>query len=418
MKIEQTQSNSGTTSQSVDSGTFLTNSSKIGSARPQFPVTAKKTQVKTENGAQTKVHYTKNDYSKPSFQYERKYPNPPVTVDYTRRSNQYKPESSFSYLGPSKKKEEKQYTAAETKAYFDQVREAIKHHDVSISMKDRKELTHQPSTLTSKEVYNVYTSAYHPRSRSRNRSNPVSRSTSHTNLRANDDTRRKSVYSYSGRVERTDVVLSRREVVRYKAMHSAYNTESAKLKRQETFYNKLENVQSEKKRLQNRLQREREMIRERSKKRQQRQLQRLRDRFYQDTMRRFKTQYVTSRVLEHERVNRKVFGLPDQIDSRKKAVPGDGRRQVVPSDGRRNIASGDSRRNVVLNQGRRNVIPVSQRPKRPHILSQRQSNLKKFGKLFDITSGPSWNPKAKTPKMEGVDVIVVPRKDGKGRLLI
>ena len=43
-------------------------------------------------------------------------------------------------------------------------------------------------------------------------------------------------------------------------------------------------------------------------------LQELRDKFEQEQVKRFANQYVTSRILEHEWLNRHVYGLPENIN--------------------------------------------------------------------------------------------------------
>ena len=120
-----------------------------------------------------------------------------------------------------------------------------------------------------------------------------------------------------------------------------------------------------------------------SKIRQQRQLMFVRKRFQEQQWRRFRTQYVTSRVLEHELINRHKYGLPEPYgeDNETSAKP---RRKKKP-----NISNFDEKK-------------------------ARQKYEKKFKNMFDYNAGPSWDSGGKTPKMEGIDIVVVEVHDAEG----
>merc|ERR1712232_210922 len=49
--------------------------------------------------------------------------------------------------------------------------------------------------------------------------------------------------------------------------------------------------------------------------------------------------------------------------------------------------------------------------------SKPRANAALASALFNVNMGPSWDPKAKVPKMEGIDTVVIEGKDGKGRVV-
>lgn len=177
-------------------------------------------------------------------------------------------------------------------------------------------------------------------------------------------------------------VLNRRQAGVYKNMSFAYGRESKK-QREQRFVQRLAEYEVYKARQQWDELLERERKKKESKERQMLQLNELRQRFEDEAYHRFHTQYVTSRVLEHEKMNRNEFGLPEDdaeepenkaIIKRKKTVP----KTLITEDTIRDIYN------------------------------------KKFNKMFDVNKGHGLGRRPKTPKMEGIDTVVIEEEDAKG----
>ena len=112
-----------------------------------------------------------------------------------------------------------------------------------------------------------------------------------------------------------------------------------------------------------------------SEKKQAEQLRRLRSKFDQERDRRLKNQYVTKNFAEFEVPNRGDFGLPDNYAKHAKSP----------------------------------VKAVKKDPPVPVTLEsfheKRAQLRKKYSTIFDVNMGPTWDPRAKTPRMDGFDTI-------------
>ncbi|XP_065924219.1 DNA ligase 1 isoform X3 [Magallana gigas] len=173
-----------------------------------------------------------------------------------------------------------------------------------------------------------------------------------------------------------EYILTRRQVPVYKNMQSAYNTKLVKDKqsREKRFFQKLQECQALKAKMQISELVERQQKREITKQRQQGQLKELRQRFEDAAWVRFNTQYVTSRILEHEKMNRYAYGLPEEVDG---APEFESKLKRKPPK-------------IKVDFGK-----------------LEKTNKKKYGSMFSIYKGPEWDPLAKTPPMEGIDTVEI-----------
>ncbi|XP_067656711.1 golgin subfamily A member 6-like protein 25 isoform X2 [Haliotis asinina] len=254
----------------------------------------------------------------------------------------------------------------------------------------RGEDTHQPVLTDANELYKAYTG--------------------HTKreLRKGDDTISRIGSQYGEVYQATitisprnakEYVLTLREADAYKKMNSVYGTDSFRKKRKSYLLQKLITVELDQIKEHNQTVQERERKRVESKRRQQKQLNHLRKRFKDQQYRRFRSQYVTSRVLEHEKMNRNLYGLPEEYapdrneDREELDSPEDESEQSVKSRKKRDelITSFDKRK-------------------------KRKAYERKYKNMFNISVGPSWDPRATTPKMEGVDIIALEVKDKDGKV--
>nr|XP_022341579.1 uncharacterized protein LOC111135634 isoform X4 [Crassostrea virginica] len=171
-------------------------------------------------------------------------------------------------------------------------------------------------------------------------------------------------------------ILTKRQVPVYKNMHSAYNNKlvTDKQSREKRFFQKLQECQALKAQMQISDLVEHQRKREITKHRQQEQLKEMRQRFEDAAWVRFNTQYVTSRILEHEKMNRYAYGLPEEVD------------------GKPEFESKLKRKppKIKVDFGKLDKI-----------------NKKKYGSMFSIYKGPEWDPLAKTPPMEGIDTVEI-----------
>lgn len=114
---------------------------------------------------------------------------------------------------------------------------------------------------------------------------------------------------------RKEYVLNEREVDMYNHLKVIYGdrTTSFKKSRQLEFYEKLEKLQQNEAKKHNSFLRDKKKQRERAKLKQQRQLKFVRDKFEEEQVSRFRNQYVTTRILQHEWTTRHVYGLPEDL---------------------------------------------------------------------------------------------------------
>ncbi|XP_013378736.1 uncharacterized protein LOC106150453 isoform X2 [Lingula anatina] len=184
-----------------------------------------------------------------------------------------------------------------------------------------------------------------------------------------------------------DYVLTPNETTKYREITSVYGTQTEihKKQRKREFFKRLSKVQMDAVIQHNKSVEKQEQMKRQTRARQQKELKRVRERFEKEQKQRFMSQYVTSRVLQVEKETRYEYGLPEDLHKvqgnqmklkRKKSV-------YIP-----------------LNKFKKGVNQVK--------------NMNRFKKMFDIHFGPSWDQKAKVPKMEGVDVVTVDEIDEHG----
>ena len=109
-------------------------------------------------------------------------------------------------------------------------------------------------------------------------------------------------------------MLTKREAKAYLKMTAVYGSDAFKNQRKQWFMEKLALAQDQKAKLEEQRRKAEEKKREEDRKKQQRQLNYVRNKFRKQQVHRFQTQYVTSRVLEHEQANRHEYGLPEDFD--------------------------------------------------------------------------------------------------------
>lgn len=178
---------------------------------------------------------------------------------------------------------------------------------------------------------------------------------------------------------RREYMLTKRETYKYKEIHRVYGHEDKRVKhREEQFFQKLEDIQIEKWRQKHREYYSKRVESTQRKNQQQRQLKRVRGKFEKEQVHRFRTQYVTSRILAHEWSDRYVYGLPEDI--------------------------GDEP------QTRSKLRPMVTKPKETFdTADQRERNERRYRALFSIHHSPYGNSgkarKVKPPRMEGIDTV-------------
>lgn len=179
-----------------------------------------------------------------------------------------------------------------------------------------------------------------------------------------------------------EYVLNRRQAGVYKNMTNTYGSQSKK-QREQRFVQRLAEYEVYKAKQQWEELLEKERRKRETKERQMLQLNELRQRFEDEAYHRFHTQYVTSRVLEHEKMNRNDYGLPEDLDEEPENAVIIKRKKVVP-------------KSLITEETIRDIYQ------------------KKFNKIFDINKGNGLGRRPKTPKMEGIDTVVLEVKDNKG----
>jgi hypothetical protein len=178
------------------------------------------------------------------------------------------------------------------------------------------ELTHVPATVTTDQVYKAYTGH-------------TKRSLMHTHVddeggaweggedRVGDEADTKDdADDDEGSRDKKEYYLTPNEAKMYMHLQTVYGSDQVRMQRKDLFFQRMMDVQQAEQRHSNEERLRRQQQAEESKRRQQRQLNTIRQRFRKEQRRRFRTQYVTSRVLEYERADRtQQYGLPQDYDS-------------------------------------------------------------------------------------------------------
>jgi hypothetical protein len=183
-----------------------------------------------------------------------------------------------------------------------------------------------------------------------------------------------------------EYVLNRRQAGVYRNMSNTYGAEG-KGQREQRFVQKLAEYEVYKAKQQWEELLDKEKKKRETKERQMLQLNELRQRFEDEAFHRFHTQYVTSRVLEHEKMNRNEYGLPEDAEDEPENRLIIKRKKVVP-------------KSLITEEMVKDIYK------------------KKFNKIFDVNKGNGLGRRPKTPKMEGIDTVVLEEKDSKGMLLV
>ncbi|CAG2255802.1 unnamed protein product [Mytilus edulis] len=178
-----------------------------------------------------------------------------------------------------------------------------------------------------------------------------------------------------------EYVLNRRQAGVYRNMSNAYGSE-AKKHREQRFVQRLAEYEVYKAKQQWEELLEKDRRKRETKERQVLQLNELRQRFEDEAYHRFHTQYVTSRVLEHEKMNRDEYGLPEDNEEDQEQRTFIKRKKVVP----KSLITEDMIQDIYK---------------------------KKFNKIFDVNKGQGLGRRPKTPKMEGIDTVVLEETDKK-----
>ena len=175
------------------------------------------------------------------------------------------------------------------------------------------ELSHAPAVTSTEQIYKAYVG----RTKEQLRDETLNDN--------NSDGQGKQRPSTSGTAEnddgeepdprsRKEYFLTRNEAKMYIHLQNVYGSEAFRQQRKEWFFKRLTDVQLQELKQQAEERRRRQQRKEESKRRQQRQLAYVRRKFRREQLHRFRTQYVTSRVLEYEKADRDLYGLPDSDD--------------------------------------------------------------------------------------------------------
>ena len=230
-----------------------------------------------------------------------------------------------------------------------------------------QELTFRPKVNKSKLIHQTYTKMDVRDWRKSNR-----------NLKPEvvdkpNTTPRASIISVTPSHQRKEFMLSQLQGTVYHDINDIYGY-TPRDERQKRFFDKLAKIQAVEEKLQLELQQNKEQKRLDSTIKQRKQLKRLRQKYEMDAWRRFMTQYVTSKVMEYEQSDRKVYGLPNFIDTD-------------------------------LNK---------KQPLRTKTPSKDKANKEKYNTLFNCTPRPEW--KVEGPlKFEGYDSVVLDTDTGSGK---
>jgi hypothetical protein len=227
------------------------------------------------------------------------------------------------------------------------------------------ELTHVPATVTTDQVYKAYTGH-------------TKRSLMHAHVddeeeddeggawdggedRVGDEADAKDDGDDDdGNRDKKEYYLSPNEAKMYMHLQTVYGSDQVRMQRKDLFFQRMMDVQQAEQRQSNKERLRRQQQAEESKRRQQRQLKTIRQRFRKEQRRRFRTQYVTSRVLEYEHADRtQQYGLPQDYDSDDELDFGDKASSGRPKSD--SIGSGEkaSKEGSVAAHGSPAVQPVS-----------------------------------------------------------
>ncbi|ESO82899.1 hypothetical protein LOTGIDRAFT_155941 [Lottia gigantea] len=185
--------------------------------------------------------------------------------------------------------------------------------------------------------------------------------------------------------QKKEYILSKRETYNYLNIHAAYNNDNTHKRRRNQVLNKMTKAQLELIKEHNELVKKREKQREESKRRQQKQLAYVRKKFEREQCRRFRTQYVTHRIVEHEVMNRDDYGLPEKLGE-----------------------DGDIKVNSSAKHKRKQLKPIDKISEK----ELRKRNEKKYEKMFNRPSILE-----KVPAMEGIDTVVIIEKNKDGKMV-
>ncbi|XP_070210367.1 uncharacterized protein [Littorina saxatilis] len=181
------------------------------------------------------------------------------------------------------------------------------------------ELTHVPELTSTDQVYKTYTG----RSKRELRDEDLGEwgDPSRRDPSSGDPGRPTTKGSSKGdrregeeRKEKEEYVLTRNEAKTYLHLQNVYGCDAYRRQRKECFFKRLTDAQLQELKLQAEDKRRNQRKREESKRMQKRQLSYVRRKFRREQLHRFRTQYVTSRVLEYERGDRDQYGLPAEWD--------------------------------------------------------------------------------------------------------
>ena len=176
------------------------------------------------------------------------------------------------------------------------------------------ELTHTPAITSSKQVYRAYTGRFKQQHQGALRDDDLDERPSTKGSADGADLDDEDEMDDSAASPNKEYVLTKKEAEMYLHLQNVYGSEAYRQQRKEWFFKKLTEVQLQELQQQAAERRRKQARREESRKRQYRQLANVRRKFRKEQMHRFRTQYVTSRVLEYEREDRDLYGLPGDFE--------------------------------------------------------------------------------------------------------
>ena len=215
----------------------------------------------------------------------------------------------------------------------------------------------------------------------------------HDKIRSRSTLSRKDLRSRKSERARDDVnvlspqphVLTSHEATVYRRIQRVYGKGGRSKRRQTEFYDKLELLQLDEWRRQRRQEQTRAKKQRERKRKQQTQLLRLRTKFEREQVRRFRSQYVSSKVVAHEWTTRHVYGLPEDLDDPPDYCP------VV--------------RRRPRQQGQQQQPPQE----------RRERNMRKYAAIFKAQTGPEWEPGMRAPVMAKTGASETRPRAEKGR---
>lgn len=182
-------------------------------------------------------------------------------------------------------------------------------------------------------------------------------------------------------------ILTEKEANMYSHIKSAYKgtIEFERERRKETFFRKLQDVQIGAALQHNKELQEKSARKQLSKKRQLEQLAYIREKFEEDRLKRYKSQYVTKNFLNYEQKNRREYGLPEQYMKNTEYET-----KLKRTGGVKVTALDFIKREVKLKRN--------------------------YTKMF-VNSASAQRSATKDPKMEGKDQITIEVVDANGKLI-